>query len=87
MIIKKENVTTKALANFVLFIRTDESSPEDISSNFGYVTRLKSVNPGTENGLYSVDFEFRENYTAANGSGQITDPKFLVKIYEILMTK
>ncbi len=87
MIVKKENVTSKALANFILFIHKDESSPEDISSSFGYVTRLKSVNPGTEKGLYSVDLEFRENYTASNGVEKVTDPKFLTAIYEILTRK
>ncbi len=93
MIVKMEKVPGSALANLIAFIH----SPENIAkSSAGHimVVEIKSVNGagkgrtamGEPTFQYAVDLEVVDNYTSADGrSAERTDPKYLLKAYEILV--
>lgn len=93
MIVKMEKVTDSALAKLVTFIHSDENIAESTAGRT-MVVEIKSVNgagkgrsaTGGQAFLYAIDLEVMDSYTSVDGRGtERTDPKYLLRAYEILV--
>jgi hypothetical protein len=85
MIIKMREVTSASLAKLLAFL---ESSENELSPEYTkrLVFSLLSVNPGSEKGMYSVDLDMLDDYNNGEfNSRRRTDPKYLVRVYKILV--
>lgn len=78
MIIKKQDLPSNVLADFINFINSDRCKPAGARSS---VVTLKCVSPGSERGLYSLDIEFHETYVDQRDYRQATDQLFWIDVY------
>lgn len=85
MIIKMSEVTSAALAKLLNFIESEENQlPQEYTRK--RVFSIKSVNSGSEKGLYAVDLEMLDDYSnGEHDSRRRTDPKYLMRAYGILV--
>ena len=85
MIIKKQDLNTKSLTALLTYINGKLCIPSDANDAESGVVTLKSVNPGSGRGLYSVDLEFNETYTSRSEERKPTPSNIMLHIYDMLV--